>query len=160
MISLSDIEFPVFEISGIDLERRDGVLFLDGKVLDDGNVSGKTLGERRLKTPIRPLYRITKMVPDYRNMFMRKGSMYIDNLGRVFNYRKQKKQKLSYYKIGKIYQRNGKTFVRLQGIQHPFRVERAPGPEYKYAGIVHDGVFPWLLFEFATEWQPDRNVKV
>ena len=49
--SLNKIKFPVYVLPSGNWDRQDGLLFLDGKIVDDRNMSGDTLGVRRLQTP-------------------------------------------------------------------------------------------------------------
>lgn len=48
---ISRIKFPVYVLPSSNWQETDGLLFLDGKILDDRNMSGATLGIRRLQTP-------------------------------------------------------------------------------------------------------------
>ena len=50
------IEFPVFVIHTDNVEEIDGILWIDDQVLDDKNMSGETLGARRLETPMKSIY--------------------------------------------------------------------------------------------------------
>ena len=60
-MNLSDIEFPVFVIHTDEVEKRDGILWCEGAVVDDTNVAGYTIGQRRLNTPHKNLYELRHM---------------------------------------------------------------------------------------------------
>ena len=47
----NNIDFPVFVLHTDNIELIDGILWIDNQVLDDKNMSGKTLGIRRLQSP-------------------------------------------------------------------------------------------------------------
>jgi hypothetical protein len=46
-MKLEDIRFPLYVVHSDEVIRRDGVLWIEGAVLDDTNVQGESLGERR-----------------------------------------------------------------------------------------------------------------
>jgi hypothetical protein len=52
---LGSIQFPIFALPSSNWEEQDGLLYIDNRVVDDRNMSGKTLGRRRLQTPIKDL---------------------------------------------------------------------------------------------------------
>ena len=54
--TIHNLEFPIFLLDSGNWELADGILFLDGQVLDDRNQSGATLGARRLQSPFNDLY--------------------------------------------------------------------------------------------------------
>ena len=51
--NLHKLVFPVFLLDSGNWDTSDGLLFIDGEVLDDKNQKRKTLGARRVQTPIR-----------------------------------------------------------------------------------------------------------
>ena len=55
-MKLENIRFPLYVVHSDEVLRRDGVLWVDGAVLDDTNVHGESLGERRLRTPLKNMY--------------------------------------------------------------------------------------------------------
>jgi hypothetical protein len=59
--SLDNIEFPVFKLPSDNWSVSDGLLTIDGILIDDKNMSGKTLGMRRIQTPL-PLGRLNKSI--------------------------------------------------------------------------------------------------
>jgi hypothetical protein len=44
---LRNIKFPVYTISSEEVRYEDGLLFIAGKIVDDRNESGDTIGKRR-----------------------------------------------------------------------------------------------------------------
>ena len=55
-MKLEDIRFPLYVVHSDEVMRRDGILWIDGAVLDDTNVEGQSIGERRLRTPLKNMY--------------------------------------------------------------------------------------------------------
>jgi hypothetical protein len=72
-MKLSDIQFPVYVVHTDDVVSRDGILWCEGQVIDDKNVSGETIGKRRLSTPYKNLYSLRIMLEDYLSMFKHGG---------------------------------------------------------------------------------------
>ncbi|MGY8867503.1 MAG: hypothetical protein ACKVJK_18030, partial [Methylophagaceae bacterium] len=60
--NLHKVEFPVFPIGSSNWTFTDGLLYLDNELLDDKNMSGKTLGARRIQTPFKSLYTLKKCI--------------------------------------------------------------------------------------------------
>ena len=60
--TLDRVEFPVFILPSSNWDLTDGLLYLDGELVDDRNMSGKTLGQRRLQTPHKGLLPLKKSV--------------------------------------------------------------------------------------------------
>ena len=63
---INKIKFPVYELSNGNWERIDGLLFLDGKILDDKNQIGDTLGLRRLQTPHKNIMPLKSQIDTFR----------------------------------------------------------------------------------------------
>ena len=61
-MTLDGIRFPIYVIGTEDIETVDNVLFADGRVVDDKNMSGKTIGKRRLETDLPNLYSLRYMI--------------------------------------------------------------------------------------------------
>ena len=56
--TLHKVKFPVFLLYSGEWERADGLLFVEGKVVDDTNMIGSTMGIRRLQTSYPDLYKL------------------------------------------------------------------------------------------------------
>ena len=56
VVDKDKLVFPCFVIHSDNVELIDGILWLDDQVLDDKNMSGHTLGIRRIQSPICLLY--------------------------------------------------------------------------------------------------------
>ena len=97
--SIPKITFPVFLLDSENWEEYDGLLFLDNKVLDDRNQSGKTLGARRMQTPHRNLHMLKHMVEYPNGLLKQRTKYFIDNSGRPFIYEKTTMLPLKYLKI-------------------------------------------------------------
>ena len=63
-MKLDEVRFPVYVVHSEEAIIRDGLLWIDGAVVDDKNVEGETLGERRLRTPMKNLYDLKYQIND------------------------------------------------------------------------------------------------
>ena len=57
------IKFPIYVLSE-EPEEIDGLVIINDQVVDDKNMTGETLGMRRLQTPMKSLYPLRYMVDD------------------------------------------------------------------------------------------------
>ena len=99
VVDKDKLVFPCFVIHSDNVELIDGILWLDDQVLDDKNMSGHTLGIRRIQSPMNSIYPLRYMIEDITGLMRHRGKFFIDNLGKVFNYEKTETVKLQYHKI-------------------------------------------------------------
>jgi hypothetical protein len=66
--NVNKLRFPVYILPSGNWDRQDGLLFLDGQIVDDRNMTGDTLGLRRLQTPHKSLYSLRQQVEDFRGV--------------------------------------------------------------------------------------------
>ena len=95
----SKINFPVFSVHTDNVEFIDGILWIDNQVLDDKNMSGDTLGKRRLQSPMKSLYTLKYMLEDEVEMIKHSGKYYIDSNGYFIEKHKTTRVPLKYHKI-------------------------------------------------------------
>ena len=74
-MNYNDINFPVFVVHTDNIELIDGILWIDNQVLDDRNMKGKTLGMRRLQSPMKSLYPLKYMIEDVAEMIKHQGNI-------------------------------------------------------------------------------------
>ena len=58
------LKFPVFPVHTDEVLLADGILWIENQVLDDTNMKGKTLGMRRLQSPMNSMYPIKYMLKE------------------------------------------------------------------------------------------------
>ena len=51
-----DLVYPVYVLNSDNIWEQDGIVFIEDQVLDDLNQTGDTIGQRRLKTPLKNLF--------------------------------------------------------------------------------------------------------
>jgi len=159
-MSLDDIKFPVYVIGTEDIETIDNVIFAEGRVVDDKNVSGKTIGKRRLETDLPNLYPLRYMIKSKVGLVKHRGYIYIDSEGTLFSYKKRKFFPLKYHKIRRVDMKDVASLLWLENINFPIEIERPPAEEYTWAGIIWKGTIPWFFYEYSTEWKKDTKRKI
>ena len=152
--------FPVFLLDSENWEESDGLLFLNNKVLDDTNQSGKTLGARSVQTPHRNLHILKYMITSPNGLLKQKTKYFIDNSGRPFIYEKTTMLPLKYLKISKVELKDSATLIRVKGHNSPFTVPRPPEVGYTWAGVLHVQGLPWMLYEYSETKLKDTRRKV
>lgn len=157
---LAKVTFPVFRLGSSNWHTQDGLLYLDGLLLDDKNMRGDTLGLRRLQTPFSNLYKLNKSLDSLVGILKQSNNTFIDNAGNPFLYEKTKNCKLIYKKIKKIERKNTAAVLWLDGIGHPMRVPRPPAPEMLWAGVLYLNDAPWMIYEFSETKCSDTRRKV
>jgi|TARA_Y100001938_G_C8033444_1_gene401979 hypothetical protein len=158
---LADLTFPLYVLpQEADIEEIDGILFADGKCLDDKNTEGETLGLRRLRTPYPNVYPLKKAVHDIPSLLKSSSKRFINSEGEVFSYEKTRMVPLRYHLIYKVQNRDIVSLVWIEDINFPFEVPRPPSPLMRWAGILYEKNYPWLLYEFSEEWKKDSKRKI
>jgi hypothetical protein len=159
-MKLNDIRFPVYVVHTDDVLTRDGLLWCDGKVIDDKNIEGKSLGERRLRSPIKHLYDLKYQIDDFGGLVKHRGRFYVDSNGKFFIYEKSKSAKLKYHLIGKLEHKDVATLMWIQGIPFPFELPRPPAMTMRYAGILYIDDKPSFVYDFSETLQKDSWRKI
>lgn len=138
----------------------DGLLYVDEKLVDDKNMSGDTLGKRRLQTYFRELLPLPRAADNITAMVKQPGGPYIDTTGKCFIYEKTKFGKIRYHKIKDIDYRGNLCVLRVRGIKSAFTIPRPPKPGFTWVGILYLNGLPWILYEYAKKGLPSMRRKV
>src|SRR6056300_870883 len=156
------IKFPVYKIESSNWELADGLLFLEGKILDDRNMTGDSLGVRRVQTPYAKdsLYKLSAAIYSLQGILKQKVKTFIDSNGMPFIYEKTLNCKLKYYKIKKVERKDVASILWLNGVNFPFTIPRPPEQGMDWAGVLHYNNLPWVLYEYSEEKLKDTRRKV
>ena len=154
------ISFPIFKLPSDNWSEQDGLVYLDGALLDDRNMVGETLGIRRLQTPFKELLELKKSVLDVIGLIKQPPSAYIDNSGSLFTYEKTIFAALKFHKIRKIERKEVASILWLKDINFPFKQRRPPLPENTWAGVLYVQGIPWLIYEFSDIKKSDTRRKI
>lgn len=157
--TINKVVFPVFTLQSDDWTLTDGLLFLEGEVIDDKNMPGDTLGKRRLQSPftMKPLNR---SINSFVGLLKQSRKTFIDSNGVPFIYQKTKMCSLKYLKIKKIVTREIACLVYVEGCNSPFTVPRPPAEGMLWAGVLHLHGLPWELYEYSDVYKKNTRRKI
>ena len=113
-MNLNEIRWPIYVLHSDEIEERDGLLFCDTQIVDDKNMTGDSLGLRRLQTPHKNLYRLKVMIETFTDFVHHKGQFYIDSNGKFFRWVKKNHVVLLVIKLKKL--KNG-ILLHLYGVK-------------------------------------------
>lgn len=158
---IKNLQFPVYTLPSTDWYRQDGVLFInDGKVLDDTNMPGKTLGIRRLQCGRKDLQRLKKAYPDFPSMLDSKSKAFIDSAGTPFIYTKTVNSPLIHHKVKRVELKETLSIVWLNLIPSPFIIPRPPYGDAEWARVLYYKGAPWLIYDFKSKKGKDSYKRV
>jgi hypothetical protein len=156
----NNIEFPAYLLPSYNWTLSDNILSMDNQILDDRNMSGDTLGKRRLQTPFKSIFPLKVSVVDLVGILKQKKNYFIDSLGKVFIYEKTKFVPLKYYKIERIQKKEHSSSLFIKNCNIPFVIPRPPADNLKYVGILHIEKLPWLLYDYSETCLKDTKRKI
>ena len=165
-LSLFNIDFPVFGITNKykKIWEEHNVLYIETEtgiyVLDNKNMDGNTLGERRLKINTSKLYRPKKIYYTLAQMIHSKYTIYIDKFGKLFNYKKSKFVPLEYYKVDSITNANdGECVLNINRINYSYKINCRKAYSINYIGLLKTE-FGLIPYEFSDIWKPATKRKI
>ena len=159
--TLPEIKFPIYPLRSYDrLTDIYGVVkvytIYKMYILDDRNLEGENLGERRLRIK-KYKYPLRTSVSSVKDLLFSKNKtrVYIDDTGQIFKYHKVEKATLKYHKIAWLIPTGfGSTKVIVKGINTPFLMHEEIPPNFKYAGVLKlQGGY--ILYEVSTTKKKD-----
>jgi len=159
-MNLSDVEFPVYVIHTDEVQKLDGILWCEGAVVDDTNVSGYTIGQRRLNTPHKNLYELRHMIDNFVDLSRHRRKFFVDSNGKFFRYEKSTTANLYYRRITKVIEKDIMTLIYVENVPFPFELKRPPEPTQKYAGVLYIKDIPSYLYELSETKKKDTWRKV
>lgn len=156
--SLAKVNYPVFQIDAEPIEM-DGLVYVNGAIVDDRNVSRPTLGERRLLS-CQDLLQIKRLRRNEVEVIKDKHTdpIYLDSNGSPFRYERTVYQKLKCHLIKKVIPKNLYSLLILEGINFPIVVERPPVDNF--ARILYYGELPWRLYDYTEVPVKESRKKV
>lgn len=165
-LNLSDINFPIYAITNNYKRIYEdlNVLFIEtptGRyVLDNKNMLGKTIGERRLKITNSKLYIPRKIFYTLAQMLNSKYSTFIDNYGKVFNYKKSKFVPLVYYKVEDITRaKDGECILEIPEINYSYKTTCKNAYGILYLGLLCTD-FGYIPYEFSEIYKKPSRRKI
>jgi len=155
---LRNITFPLYLLPSDEVEYRDGLVILEGKVIDDKNMPGDTLGKRRLQTP-HAKFRLKKSVNNVAEMLACAWLLFIDYKGNTFKYNKTMFGRLQYKRISKIESKDTYSLLYVTGVNSPFLLKRPPQAGEEWVGILYVFDHPWVIYELSETYKPPSKKK-
>ena len=115
------------------------------KVVDDHNLPGETLAQRRLQLTVDgvPLAKLSNAVYFLGDLIKIADPKlwFIDSRGKIFNYKRATRAKLKFYKISRLHAiKTGGVVVEVEGLSQRFKALYRPTEDKQYVGILHFGV--------------------
>ena len=156
----NNIDFPVFVLHTDNIELIDGILWIDDQVLDDKNMSGKTLGIRRLQSPMKSLYPLKYMLENESDILHHQGKFYIDSSGIFFTKINTSTTLLRYHKIMRVEKKTSASQLWVKDCPFPFTLKRPLPENASWAGILYRQGIPWILYDLSEEKQKDTWRKI
>ena len=168
-MNLAEISWPVFRLGEHKPTQTENIIYYSKeyvdndslehriglRIVDDKSVQGNTIGIRRLKLksmnislfPIRQaLYFLVDLIK-----IAKQTTWFIDTSGKIFQYRKTSRAKLTAHKIKKVLPLpNMGVVVEVDGLPQRFKCMFAPKSEQEYAGVLRWGL-GYILYGFYTE---------
>lgn len=136
---------------------NDNISSINIRLVDDANLNGKTLGLRRLKLRSEKLFPIRTAIYFLADLvkLAKTTTWFIDNSGRVFQYTKNTRAKLTTKKVKNILPAMGLgCVVELAGISSRFKAMMRPRDEQIYARVLQVGM-AYIFYGFCETHKPD-----
>ena len=140
---------------------QDGVLFIDdGKVLDDKNMPGNSMGVRRIQCGRTDLCKLKKAFTDFQSILQSKHKIFIDSNGTPFIYKRTVNSPLIHHAVDRVEPKETCSIVWLKNVDYPMTISRPPYGDARYARVLYHKGFPWLLYDFVLEKGKDSYRRV
>ena len=130
------------------------------KIVDDKNLLQKTLGLRRLvlqKDPKVKLHKISVAIYFFADLIKlaKTTTWFIDNAGKVFQWKKYTRAKLTTKKIKNVFPADAYGCVlELVGVSHRFKAMTRPKDEQVYARVLQIGI-AYIFYGYCETHKPD-----
>jgi hypothetical protein len=165
-LNLFDIKFPIYGITNTykNIWTDLNVLYIETNtgtyVLDNKNIVGDTLGERRLKIKNSKLYIPRKVYYNIAQLLKSKHTVFIDKYGILFKYKKTQYVPLKYYKIENIDKaEDGQCILAIPKLPFYHKTTCRIAYSINYLGLL-DTPFGYILYELSEYKKSDSKRKI
>jgi len=159
-VTLENIEFPVFKLRAYDsIDYTDNIVtihtYWKSYILDNRNLLGKTLGERRTRIREGNVYPLKKIFKNPRALVLAAGTndTFVDNSGKLFNYQKTKTCAVLCFEIKSKVVVGGRTILHLYDFPTPFAVPSSSLENTAFVTIVKYGDY-FMLYSLEEKFIP------
>lgn len=166
-VHLAEISFPVYKFRKYNsVKNDDGIVYVDTfyktYIVDNTNLKGETLGERRLrvKTKEFPLYPFKVFYSSARELVLnsKTSDTYIDTKGRIFKYKKTARVHVKYYEIKTVIKYRNKSIVHFKDFPLPVVISSSKFEHFfKFGGFFKFSDY-YMFYGFSEE--PVDNFKI
>lgn len=153
------LQFPLYVIPSDNWDITDGIVFIEGQIVDDLNRSGKSIGLRRLQSGRPGLLKLKNPLFLVSDVILSKKNHFISSCGQPFTYNKTGFQKLKYHRVKGFDSRETFSFVWLSDVSIPFEIPRPPSDLNKvvWARVLYYKEHPWMIYDYHLyEGKPSR----
>jgi hypothetical protein len=163
--TLADITFPLYGITPKYKRIWDefNVKYIETQsgtyVLDNKNLDGDTVGQRRLKINAFDKYMPRAVILTVAQLIHSKYKTFMDSTGSVFKYVKNKVVPLRYYKVLEINRIEEGCVVLLKGIDYPVKINCRDAYSINCIGLLHTEL-GLILYEISEKQRPDTWRKI
>lgn len=164
--NIFDIQFPIFAISNThrDLWTEDNITNVRTDsgvyVLDNKNIQGDTLGQRRLRIKNSPLYIPRMVVHNISQLIKSNYRTFIDTKGELFTYTKQTTVPLKYFEVVKVVkQPNIGCILQFKNLDNPILVSCSIAYGIDYVGFLITNM-GYIEYEYTEERKPNTWRKI
>ena len=164
-LTLYDIDFPVFGISNNykNIWTEDNILKIETDsgvyVLDNKNIQGNTLGQRRLRINNSKLYTPRVVVHTVAQLIRSRHKVFIDNTGKLFEYTKVQRVALEYYKVKKVTQTDSGCILFFEKLDNPILVSCKSAYGINYVGFLITKL-GYIPYEYNEEFKSNTWRKI
>ncbi len=170
-MKITDVVWPIYFIGQHDeIYTEYNVTYVVNKgrtfTLDNKNLSGNTLGKRRLKLKREDLYKFKKTLFIFSELieFTRLKKVadrkFCDSKGNIFLYKKSKYVPLKCFPIQSLKNYETYKLIHVKGLTQSFNLpNNYYNPSYQYLNILDFGKY-FVLYDLSTEYSENTWRKV
>lgn len=155
-----DLVYPVYVLNSDNIWEQDGIVFIEDQVLDDLNQTGDTIGQRRLRTPLKNLFPLKFQIDNVVGLIKHRGKNYVDTSGKYFYYEKSTFTQLICHKIRKVEDNIESSTIWLKDIHYSFSEKRPPKSTESWAQVLYLNGLPWVIYDFLEQKKNPTRRKI
>jgi len=155
LVNIRDIRWPIYAIGSDHIVSEDmNVIYVEHNgalsILDNKNLSGDSIGKRRLRIAKEELYHLKRTLfmfselVEYTRTKTIENRKFVDSSGIVFNYSKKERKKLIWRKVRSIENYNNYVVLKVAGLLDTFELPTNYWKQFKdesevYLGLIDFG---------------------
>lgn len=163
--SIFDIDFPIFAITKNyrNIWEEEKVTYIETDsgvyVLDNKNIQGNTLGQRRLRIKNSKLYIPRIVVHSIPQLIKSEYKTFIDNNGILFKYFKSATAPLEYHKVDRVARTDKGCVLHFKSINNPILIPCRYAFGIEYVGFLVTKM-GYILYEYSETFKGNTWRKI